>query len=126
MSGGGRLIQRSFPLGDADGDVAADDGLAAEAGGVGAALDHADEIEFVLFGLTEVFHAGFDVDVASGAGAVAATDVIEREAEVHGEVENRAGLAVAAVGNGAGGEFVDGFVVEKRELGHGSIFFRLA
>jgi hypothetical protein len=33
---------------------------------------------------------------------------------------------VAAVGNGAGGEFVDGFVVEKRELGHGSIFFRLA
>ena len=92
--------------------------MAAEAGIVGDAFCHADEIEFVLVGFAQVGCAVFDDDVAGGATAVAAAIVIEREVEVHREIEDGAGLAVAAVGNAADFEFVNGAVVKESELGH--------
>ena len=101
-----------------DGDIAEDDGLAAEAGIVSDAFGHADEIEFVLVGCAQVCCAVFNDDVAGGATAVAAAIVIEGEIEVHREIENRTGLAVAAVRDAADFELVNGTIVEKCELGH--------
>ena len=78
-------------------DVARDDGLAAEARLRGEAPRRVEAIGFVVLHLAQVLRAFVDDDVARRAGAAPAARVLERNAEILGDVEERLGLAVMRV-----------------------------
>jgi hypothetical protein len=103
---------------DLDGQISAHQGLTPKTGFIRAPVKHSEKVEFVLFGFAGVGGPFNNDAVAGGATAVAATDVIERKAEVHGEIEHRTGLAMTAIGESTDFKFVNRTVVKKGELGH--------
>ncbi len=111
----------AVPVGDVNGDIAFHHSLAAEAGvqlEVGG-LFHA--VDFVIFHFGQVVGTLFGDDVAGGAGAASTTGMFQVKAEIHGDIEQRTGQAVAFIRQLAFLVFECLVGGEKSYLGHFSI-----
>jgi hypothetical protein len=78
-------------------DVASNDGLAAEARTRGQAPGRIEAIRFIVLHLAEMLFPFTDDHMTGRAGAAAAARVLERDAQVLGDVEKRLGLAVVRI-----------------------------
>src|SRR5207237_5961015 len=80
-----------------DDDIAADDGLAAEPRVRPEIPRGVEPIELLILRLAEVLLAFLDVEVTRRAGAAAAAGVLERNPEIHRDVEERFGQSMVLV-----------------------------
>jgi len=89
----------AIPLGDFDYVIAGlgDDGLATKTGVQLLVGGHIEAVEFVVFGFAYAIFAVFDPDVAGGAGARPAARVVEEDAEILSDIEERHRLAVVVI-----------------------------
>ena len=78
-------------------DIALHDGLTAQTRiqlKIGSLLD---PVELIVIHLREVVYSLFHHNMAGSAGATAATCVFQVKAEIHGDIEQRFGLAVTLI-----------------------------